>query len=82
MAEEHSRTTLHAEVDRAAELARLRDVERVALEFCERCERGEECTGCRADRHARPVDAAQLLDARMHVHERLPRRGRVEQRVT
>ena len=38
---EQQRATLPVEVVRAAELARLRDVERVAREFCARCERGE-----------------------------------------
>jgi hypothetical protein len=41
MTQEHGRSFVHEPDGQAAELARLRDVERVALEFCERCERGE-----------------------------------------
>lgn len=41
MAPPEHRAALQVEAVRAAELARLREVERVALEFCARCERGE-----------------------------------------
>ena len=37
----HAPVLSHDPDGQVAELARLRDVERVALEFCARCERGE-----------------------------------------